>query len=119
MTHYEKLQQHFLKISNLNHLGAICGWDQAAMMPAGGNGARGPALAELAVLVHQRATAPQLADWFAAAADEARSEAQHASRMAMKRRWQQASVVPDDRVQAMSLASSRCEHAWRDQRKNN
>lgn len=119
MTHYEKLKQHFMKISHLNHLGAVCGWDQAAMMPAGGNRARGEALAELAVLVHQRTNAPELADWFAAAADETLTEGQFVSLMAMKRRWQQATVVPEDLVQAMSLATSTCEHAWRSQRKNN
>ncbi|HTF84642.1 MAG TPA: carboxypeptidase M32, partial [Cellvibrio sp.] len=67
MLHYDRLQQHFLKISRLGHLGAICGWDQAAMMPAGGNSARGEAMAELALLIHEQTTAPQLSEWFAAA----------------------------------------------------
>jgi carboxypeptidase Taq len=119
MNHYQQLEQHFRKISHLNHLGAICGWDQAAMMPGGGNSARGDAMAELAVLVHQRTTAPQLADWFAAASEESLTEPQFTSLMAMKRRWEQATVVPEDLVQAMSLAASTCEHAWRTQRKDN
>lgn len=119
MKHYQQLEQHFRKISHFNHLGAICGWDQAAMMPSGGNEARGAALAELAVLVHQKTTAPQLADWFAAASEESLSEAQFTSMMAMKRRWEQATVVPEDLVQAISLAGSTCEHAWRSQRKDN
>lgn len=119
MSSYNKLEQHFLKISRLNHLGAICGWDQAAMMPAGGNEARGAAMAELAVLVHQHTTATQLADWFDAAEGETLTDAQYISLNAMKRRWQKATVVPEDLVQAISLAASTCEHAWRTQRANN
>ena len=67
---YAQLQQHFLKISHFNHLDAICSWDQAAVMPDGGNDARGAAMAELSVLIHQLTTAPQLADWIAAAETE-------------------------------------------------
>lgn len=119
MLHYDKLHQHFLKISHLNHLGAICGWDQAAMMPPGGNGARGDALAELALLVHQQTTAPQLADWLAAAEQEPLDEGQRVSLSAMKRRWQHATLLPGELVQAISLAASRCEHAWRSQRPAN
>src|SRR5690606_34709782 len=100
MLHYDKLHQHFLKISHLNHLGAICGWDQAAMMPPGGNGARGDALAERALLVHQQTAAPLLADWLTAAEQDPPDEAQRVSRSAMKRRWQHAALLPGERVQA-------------------
>lgn len=116
---YTDLEQHFRKISRLNHLEAICGWDQAAMMPPGGNAARGEALAELALLVHTQATAPQLGEWFDRAENEALDQAQTISLAAMKRRWQQATLVPGDLVQAKSLAASRCEHEWRTQRRNN
>jgi carboxypeptidase Taq len=37
----------------------------------------------------------------------------------MKRQWQQATVVPEDLVQAQSIAGSKCEHAWRTQRQEN
>lgn len=119
MTHYEKLQTHFRKIARLNHLDAICSWDQAAMMPAGGNAARGEAMAELALLIHGQATAPQLAEWFEEAGRESLTQAQQVSLAAMQRRWQQATVLPAGLVEAKSLAASRCEHAWRTQRKNN
>lgn len=119
MSHYEKLQQHFTKISHYNHLSAICSWDQSAMMPSGGNAARGEAMAELAVLIHQNTTAPQLGEWINNAEQEPLNAQQQVSLAAMKRRWQQASQVLEDLVQAQSLASSTCEHAWREQRKNN
>ncbi len=119
MLHYDRLQQHFLKISRLGHLGAICGWDQAAMMPAGGNSARGEAMAELALLIHEQTTAPQLPEWFAAAETEPLHAGQQASLNAMKRRWQHATLLPGDLVQAISLTASTCEHAWRSQRPAN
>jgi carboxypeptidase Taq len=116
---YAQLQQHFLKISHFNHLSAICDWDQAAMMPAGGNDARSAAMAELSVLIHQQTTAPHLADWFAVAEGETLSADEKTSLAALKRRWRQATLLPEKLVLAQSLAKSTCEHAWREQRKNN
>ncbi len=116
---YQQLHQHFLKISHFNHLSAICDWDQAAMMPAGGNDARGAAMAELSVLIHQLTTAPQLAEWIAVAETEALTADEKVSLAALKRRWRQANLLPEELVLAQSLANSTCEHAWREQRKNN
>lgn len=116
---YPQLQQHFLKISHLKHLQAICSWDQAAMMPDGGNDARSAAMAELSVLVHQQTTASHLGEWLIAAEQESLSGTEQASLAAIKRSWKQATQLPQDLVQAQSLANSACEHAWREQRKNN
>jgi len=116
---YVQLQQHFQKISHLKHLSAICEWDQAAMMPDGGNEARGAAMAELSVLIHQQTCAPQLAEWIAAAEKETLDADERASLAAIKRSWRQATLLPDDLVKAQSLANSTCEHAWREQRRDN
>ena len=116
---YQQLHQHFLKISRFAHLDAICSWDQAAVMPDGGNDARGAAMAELSVLIHQLTTAPQLADWISVAETESLDAQERASLAAIKRRWQQANQLPEALVMAQSLANSTCEHAWREQRKNN
>lgn len=64
MTVFNKLVDHFRKISRFHHLQAICGWDQAAMMPSGGARARSEAMAELSVHIHQLYTQPQLEEWF-------------------------------------------------------
>lgn len=119
MSHYQKLVQHAQKIANFNHLAAISGWDQAAVMPSGGNEARSNAMAELSVLLHQLNTQPQLSDWFNEAEQEPLSPLEKASLREMKQRWQHANVLPQDLVQAKSLAGSKCEHAWRTQRKEN
>lgn len=116
---YQRLEQHQRHLYRLHHLQAICGWDQAAMMPPGGNEARGEAMAELDVLIHQKTTAPDVADWLAAAENESLTTDQRANLREMRRQWQNASLIPAKLVEAQSLAASKCEHAWRTQRKNN
>ncbi|MDA9557355.1 carboxypeptidase M32 [Vibrio sp.] len=119
MQNYTHLLNHFKTLSNFKHIASICHWDQAAVMPNGGNQARSNAMAELSVHIHKLMTQPQLADWFDSASSESLSSAQSASLREMKRTWQQSNLLPTDLVQAKSLAGSKCEHAWRTQRKEN
>ncbi|WP_368164038.1 carboxypeptidase M32 [Aeromonas sp. R6-2] len=116
---YQKLEQHQQQIHRLQHLAAICGWDQATMMPEGGNDARAEAMAELEVLLHEKQTAPDVGDWIAAAEGESLSPPQQANLHEIRRHWQDARLLPADLVEALSLAGSKCEHAWRRQRKEN
>ncbi|MFB9134029.1 carboxypeptidase M32 [Vibrio olivae] len=119
MSAFDQLVQHSKKVSNFKHLAAISGWDQATVMPSGGNQARSEAMAELSVHIHQLMTAPQLGEWFDKAQQEELSNEQQAALRELKREWQQATVLPEDLVQAKSLAGSKCEHAWRKQRVDN
>ncbi len=116
---YESLCQHFIKISRFEHLAAICGWDQAAVMPTGGQQARSEAMAELTKLRHQLLNSSCLADWFAAADEQDLSLSDQANLREMRRVWVQATLLPERLVEAQSLAGSRCEHAWRTQRPAN
>jgi carboxypeptidase Taq len=119
MTYYEKLVKHSKKIDRLSHLEAICGWDQAAMMPEGGNDARSEAMAELAVMSHELSTASHLADWFNQAEAESLTAEETISLKEMKRVWQMSNILPAELVEEQSLAGSKCEHAWRTQRQTN
>ena len=119
MSALQKLITHSKKRAKFQHLAAICGWDQAAMMPSGGNQARSEAMAELSVHIHGLSTEPQLADWFAEADSAQLSAQDRAILRELKRNWQQANILPVDLVQAKSLAGSKCEHAWRSQRGEN
>ncbi len=119
MNAFNNLVQHFKTISHFSHLSAICGWDQAAMMPHGGAQARSEAMAQLSVHIHGLMTQPQLEEWFVNAESEALDVVQQSTLREMKRQWQQANVLPQSLVQAKSLAGSKCEHAWRSQRKSN
>ncbi|MFM2477462.1 carboxypeptidase M32 [Celerinatantimonas sp. MCCC 1A17872] len=116
---YQKLTDHFKSIYHLQHLQAIVGWDQATQMPTGGNEARSDALSELAITIHQAYNLSSLEEWFERAEDESLDTTQHQSLREMRRQWQQATMLPAELVKAKSIAGSRCEHAWREQRRNN
>ena len=119
MSNYDQLAAHYQTISHFNHAQSILSWDAAANMPAGGNEARSNAMAELSVHVHRLSTQPQLNEWFGKAEQEPLTAEQQSSLREMKRQWQQATLVPEDLVQAQSIAGSKCEHAWRTQRQAN
>lgn len=118
-TAYKNLVNRFQQMYHLQHLGAIAGWDQAAMMPAGGNQARGAALAELNTLLHKLLTAPDVESWLqeARAGETSPDNIRSIEEMAVE--WRQASAIPDDLVKAKTIASTHCEHAWRSQRPEN
>ncbi|RQW29781.1 carboxypeptidase M32 [Rhodobacteraceae bacterium CH30] len=116
---YAALVASFTRLYRYQHLAAMAGWDQAAMMPAKGNEARGAAMAELQVLMHRTLTDPTLKTLLKEAETEAADNATRASLREMKRVWQQANLLPERLVEASSLAGSRCEHGWRTQRAAN
>ncbi|NVK40802.1 MAG: carboxypeptidase M32 [Oceanospirillaceae bacterium] len=116
---YQQLCERFRMLHRFGHLAAICHWDQATMMPSGSNEARSQALAELALLEHRQLTAPEMDDWLSLAAEEPLDLSQHANLREMKRAWNRAAALPDRLVEAQSLAGARCEHAWREQRRQN
>lgn len=126
MSNYDQLISHYQTINHFNHAQAMLGWDAAANMPAGGNEARSNAMAELSVHVHRLSTQPQLGEWFNNAENELLNAEQtslttekKSSLREMKRQWLQATLLPEDLVQAQSKAGSKCEHAWRSQRQEN
>ncbi|WP_299002280.1 carboxypeptidase M32 [uncultured Shewanella sp.] len=119
MTTYQQLTETFKKISHFQHLQAICGWDQAAKMPSGGNQARSEAMAELSVHIHALLTAPELEEAFVKAQEESLSTHEQASLREMHRQWQHANILSKELVQAKSMAGAKCEHAWRNQRGEN
>ncbi|MDF0606468.1 carboxypeptidase M32 [Neisseriaceae bacterium TC5R-5] len=116
---YQQLTHTFARLHRFGHLGAIAGWDQAAMMPPKGNEARAAAMAELQVLMHQIITDPRIKEQLQAAEQENLSELECANLREMRREWAQANLLPANLVEAKALAGARCEHAWRQQRPAN
>lgn len=116
---YDKLTAHFQKISHFEHFSALGDWDQAAMMPMGGNSDRGDAMAELARHIHTLKTSTVLAEHLHSATDESLTTEQQANLREMQYQYQQANLVPGDLVQAKTKMAYQCENAWREQRKNN
>jgi carboxypeptidase Taq len=86
------------------------------MMPAKGNEARAAAEGELQALMHRVRTDPQIAEWLRMAESEPLGEIERANLHEMHREWRDATALPESLVQAKSLASAKCEHAWRQQR---
>ncbi len=116
---YKRLTEHFQCLARLQHAMTFLQWDQLVMMPPGGNESRALAMAELASLHHEMLTDPKLNTIFDQANNEKSAPDKHRSLFEMERVWRQASCLPADLVKAKSLAGSRCEHGWRQQRKEN
>ena len=116
---YDELTRTHSRLHRLAHLQSIASWDQASNMPPKGNEARAAALAEIAALLHRMSTEPALGGWLKTAQAEPLDAEQQANLREMQRDWQLTTALPEALVQARSLATSRCEHAWRSQRPAN
>ena len=117
---YSTLEKTFHRLAQLGHAEAMLSWDQHVMMPPKGNAARSKAMAELTVLRTEILQDERLSDRFAEAEQDADlTDWQQANLREMKRTWQQTRAIPKELVEAQSLASSECEHAWRTLRPNN
>lgn len=116
---YQELSRTFQRLARFGHLGAIAGVDMLTTMPPGGSQARGEAMAELSVFMHELLTDKRLGGLFDAAGQESLNDVEQANLGEMQRAWRQATLLPASLVEAKSLAGSRCEHAWRSQRPAN
>ena len=117
--HYIDLCRTWMRLYRYNHAASILGWDRNAMMPPNGNPARAAAEAELQTLIHRTRTDPLLSEWLRLAESEPLNETERANLREMRRDWRDANALPESLVQAKSLASAQCEHAWRSQRAAN
>jgi len=118
---YATLERHYRRLSHLEHLDAIAGWDEATMMAEGGGSARAEALATLRGIIHTEAAHPSLGEWLGAAEAEAPGldAWQRSNLREMKRTWVRATAIPGELVEAASLSASRSEQAWRKLRAEN
>jgi len=106
-------------MADLRALSSVLGllqWDQETYMPAAGAAARGLQLAAVEGVLHEKLTAPALADALAAAASRPGSEPdpdRAAALRALRRDQARAAAVPADLVRALALAQSRGLGAWK------
>ena len=119
MNAYEALEAHYQKINDLRHIGAITGWDESAMMPAGGGAARSRAMATLNVLVHDLTVDPQISDWLVACENLELSSMQTANVTVIQREHRQAACLTSDFVRAQTEAVMASEQQWRISRAEN
>ena len=112
---YQLLETHHRRLSRFRHLEAIASWDEATMMAPQGGAELGEALATLRGYLHGQSTLPALGEWLAAASQDERNldPWQRANLREMRREWRRATALGQDLVEAMALAESRSEQAWR------
>jgi carboxypeptidase Taq len=113
---YAALTEAHARLYRYHHAAAILGWDRNAMMPVKGAAARGAAEAELHAHIHRLRAEARLAALLAAAGGEPLDDVERANLREMRRDWREANALPASLIEAKSLATSRCEHAWRTQR---
>lgn len=120
MQAYKNLEAIFSKLAHLQHVSAICHWDEAVMMPPGGGEARAQALAALQSLRHELLTNRQVGEWIMQAKQETLSSPwQQANLNWIEKNYLKASCLPTELVQRSELAFIRCEQAWRTLRADN
>ncbi len=113
MKAYENLEKAFRRLAHLDHVSAICNWDEAVMMPPGGARARAEALADLEALKHELLVHPQIKEWLGEAKNASLSLWQSANLKWMENLYVRSSCLPTELVQRSRLAFIRCEQAWR------
>jgi carboxypeptidase Taq len=116
---FEKIDQLCRKLEALEHSLAILGADEATHMAVGGGEKRAEAMSALAGMHHARATAPEIADWIAAAEEEALNEDQQAALREFRRHYTNMTCLPTEFVERQTTARLRSEQLWRDLRAKN
>ena len=116
---FQKLDDLGHRLQALSHALAILGADEATHMAVGGGEARADAMATLAGMQHRQATAPEIADWIAAAEAEDLSDDQRIAVKEFRRQYTNLTCLPAEFVEKQTKARMRCEQLWRDLRAKN
>jgi carboxypeptidase Taq len=121
MSAYATVEKYFRRISRLQHLNSLAQWDQAVMMPGGGAGVRGAAMAELAVVLVETMRSSELADALNAAEGELGrlGEWEKANLREARIVHQRMTAVDPKLVEELTEASLATEVMWRSLRKAN
>ncbi len=117
---YAELEKRFARMSAVNRAGAMLNWDRSTMMPEGASEDRADQLATLNVIAHELLVAPDMPELFGRAEENSKSldSWRSANLREMRHAWIHASALPADLVEARTRATSACEMAWREAKKN-
>ncbi|MCR4267246.1 carboxypeptidase M32 [Nitratireductor sp. ZSWI3] len=113
---FQKLDELGHKLQAFEHALAILGADEATHMAPGGGEARAEAMSTLAGLAHRQASAPEIADWIAAAEAEGLSAEQKAAVGEFRRHYVNLTCLPTEFVERQTRTRMRCEQLWRELR---
>ena len=112
----EKLKVILGEVSDLNHIGAVLGWDQQVNMPPGGSEARGQQLATIGKIAQEKFISDEVGRLIEelktefAGADPASDEA--ALIRVTARNYDKARRVPPEFVAESAVVSTRAFNAW-------
>ncbi|MEM1107505.1 MAG: carboxypeptidase M32 [Planctomycetota bacterium] len=121
---YTELLAHQRDAALLSSTASLLGWDQEVMMPPGGLEHRGNQLAQLAQLLHERATDPRLDDWLSGCETDAEITQDPTHEAAVnvrewRRGYDRATKLPAELVVEFSQTTSRAKAEWAEARKAN
>ena len=116
---FAKLDALNRRLEALDHAQLMLAVDEAVMMPPGGGGKRAEAMATLAAMAHELATAPEVADWLAAAEAEDLDAERRAAVVEFRRQHRNLNCLSSDFVARQVEARIRCEQLWRELRPKN
>jgi carboxypeptidase Taq len=117
---YAELERRFSRMSAIHRAGSILNWDRSTMMPDGASEDRADQLATLHVIAHEIMIAADMPDLLARA-ERGRADLdpwRAANLREMRHAWLHDSALPPDLVEARTRATSACEMAWREAKKN-
>lgn len=107
------------RIHKLDHALSFLKWDEAVMMPAGGAIERAEVIAELAGLIHQNKTNPELEKWIGEAEHEVQDPTLKLGLKEWKKQWIKNKLVPVEFIDELTRIQILSESAWRTIRPKN
>lgn len=110
---FAKLDELCRNLDALSHAQSMLGVDEAVMMPEGGGAKRAEAMAVLAGIYHETASAPHIAGWIADAEAEPLDEAQRIAVAEFKRSYINRTCLSPAFVRKQTEQRLRCEQLWR------
>lgn len=113
---FSKLDELGRRLEAIEHAQSMLSVDEAVMMPTGGGEKRAEAMATLAGLHHEMASAPEIGDWLAVAESEPLDELQAAGVREWRRSYTNMTCLSSDFVRRQVNARVRSEQLWRELR---
>ena len=110
---WQKLDALGHNLDAIEHALAILNADEATNMPAGGGENRARAVATLAAMRHEQATAPHIADWISKASQEVENPEQQRALTEFRRAYLNDTCLPASFVHRQTEATIRSEQLWR------
>jgi carboxypeptidase Taq len=113
---FMRLDELGRRLEALEHAQSMLNVDEAVQMPAGGGEKRAEAMAMLAGMYHDLATAPHIADWISAAENEPLHDMQKAALREFRRVHTNMTCLSSEFVQRQVGAQVRSQQLWRELR---